>query len=225
MNNKISKINIEVEGVAPLVTNNFGQRIRDQIRLTTITCGGPRRRRSPERLFNEAKYLLPDGSYGFPAAGFKGAMVSAGRFFDDMTMTELREGIRIYGEGPDRLVRLTCSEPTMREDIVRIDIGLEDLRYRPQFDKWSAKVTVGYDSSIVTEDQVIALMDAAGSCGIGEYRPTAPKSNGDYGRFKVVNHWVLSDVEADEFDAQYEEDEIKRQEWRDKNEAQKAGVA
>ncbi len=195
-------VQIEVEGITPLITNNFSEKIKTQIREAQGGKKAAKAPKDPAALYEGAKYLLPDGSYGFPAAGFKGACVSAGRFFNGITMTALRQGIFVHGEGPDQLVRLTgfSDEPIMREDAVRNQTGVVDLRYRPMFENWGATIKVEFIPSILSLDSVISIVDAAGIGGIGEWRPTAPKSNGDYGRFRTVEGGVsiLDEEEAAE---------------------------
>jgi hypothetical protein len=195
-------VQIEVEGITPLITNNFSEKIKTQIREAQAGKKAPKAPKDPAALYEGAKYLLPDGSYGFPAAGFKGACVSAGRFFNGITMTALRQGIFVHGEGPNQLVRLTgfTDEPIMREDAVRNATGVVDLRYRPMFENWGATIKVEFISSILSLDSVLSIVDAAGIGGIGEWRPTAPKSNGDYGRFRTVEGGVsiLDEEEAAE---------------------------
>lgn len=185
-------VQIEIEGLTPLICNNFSEKIKTQIREAQAGKKAAKAPKDPAALYEGAKYLLPDGSYGFPAAGFKGACVSAGRFFNGITMTALRQGIFVHGEGPDQLVRLTgfTDEPIMREDAVRNQTGVVDLRYRPMFENWGATIKVEFIPSLLSLDSVISIVDAAGIGGIGEWRPTAPKSNGDYGRFQTVDGGV-----------------------------------
>lgn len=193
-------VQIEIEGLTPLICNNFSQKMKEKMRLAQSGGKPPKEPKDPAALFEGAKYLLPDGSYGFPAAGFKGACVSAGRFFNGITMTALRQGIFVHGEGPDQLVRLTgfTDEPIMREDAVRNATGVADLRYRPMFENWGATIKVEFISSLLSLDSVISIVDAAGIGGIGEWRPTAPRSNGDYGRFRTIESGVSILEEAPE---------------------------
>ena len=113
-------VEIEVEGLTPLICNNFSEKIKEQIRQAQAGKKKLQLPKNPAELFEGAKYLLPDGSYGFPAAGFKGACVSAGRFFNGVTMTALRQGIFVHGEGPDQVDHLLSRELAVH---VRIDPG------------------------------------------------------------------------------------------------------
>lgn len=180
-------VEIEIVGVTPLIVNHFSQKARDMMAGNQSGVKKPKEPKRPEELFHGAMYLLPDGRHGFIARGFKGAMVSAGRFFNGITMTSLRQSVFVRGEGPEQLIPLIIEEePIMRQDPVRNATGVADLRYRPMYEKWGAKLLIEFVPSVLSVDSVVSLVDAAGIGGVGEWRATAPKSNGDYGRFAVV---------------------------------------
>ena len=66
--------------------------------------------------------------------------------------------------------------------------GVADLRYRAQYWPWSAVLKVQVVSGQFDESSILALVDAAGIGGVGEWRPTSPKSRtGDYGRFQIID--------------------------------------
>ena len=60
-----------------------------------------------------------------------------------------------------------------------------DVRTRPLFNEWAAKVTLGFPVGILTQQDVGSLLQAAGMLiGLGDWRPQRGGSNG---KFKVVN--------------------------------------
>jgi hypothetical protein len=62
-------------------------------------------------------------------------------------------------------------------------MGSTDLRYRPQFDDWSVKITAQVDADILSADILANLVKRAGfGVGIGEWRP---EKGGDFGRFEI----------------------------------------
>ena len=69
--NDMTVVEIEIEGITPLIVTNWSKRAGAMI----YTCGYEPR--SPEQIFEDALYRLPDGSYGYPAVAFKAAMVRA----------------------------------------------------------------------------------------------------------------------------------------------------
>jgi len=71
----------------------------------------------------------------------------------------------------------------MREDMVRVGMGVADIRYRPQFDPWAAKVRIAFNAAAISPEQIANLLDIAGfGVGVGEWRP---EKDGSFGRFHV----------------------------------------
>ena len=57
------------------------------------------------------------------------------------------------------------------------------VRYRPIFDDWSVTFAFMFDAELLDMDDVIALLERAGSVvGIG---PCRPETGGPFGRFSV----------------------------------------
>jgi len=156
-----------------------------------------------------------DGQFGFPARGFKACFVNAANDVE-LQKTQIKRQLRVHGTGEgamnvDALI-LIESDPlpkalwtewdhkyakelevyhkmgiSMREDVVRLANGNADLRYRAIYPNWRTKIPVVYNSRMLSRDQLLALIDAAGfGVGIGEWRPGAPQSqSGQFGCFVV----------------------------------------
>ncbi len=74
----------------------------------------------------------------------------------------------------------------MREDTVRVGMGKADLRFRGMFEKWSAELTITYVPSLLSSGSIVTLIDAGGTGGIGEWRPSKAKT-GSFGTYEVVD--------------------------------------
>lgn len=75
--------------------------------------------------------------------------------------------------------------PVIREDIVRLQGATKapDLRYRPQYDDWSAKILVSFKPAIITEESIANLVQIAGEMiGLCEWRP---EKGGSWGMFRI----------------------------------------
>jgi hypothetical protein len=180
--------NIEVVGVSPVIPHKWSEKslrlMREAQSGTTVKA--KREPKLPEEEGEAALYRLPNGEPGMPATAFKAAMVGAIRLFSGITMVQAKASIFVLGEGPDQLVPIS-GEMKLREDTPRNANGNADLRYRYAFFPWSAVVQVEYLTTLVDESSVVALLDAAGNGGIGDWRPSAPKSHtGTFGRFRVA---------------------------------------
>jgi hypothetical protein len=103
-----------------------------------------------------------------------------------VTQVLLKQAVIVLGEGDEQLVPIEYDEITMREDTPRNANGIADLRYRAQYWPWSAVLRVQTIGKQFDDQSILALVDAAGAGGVGEWRPTSPKSaTGTYGTFAV----------------------------------------
>lgn len=175
---------IDVEGVTPLIVHRFSETAMQAIVDKNMGKTSTRPPKDPVQEFHDSRYLLDGDPDGFPAAGFKAAIIDSARNFPQVTMASLRQSISVLGEGPSQLVAIE-GERTMRQDYVRFGQSSTDVRFRAQYWPWKATIGVQVLQDQLAEDALIALVDAAGFGGIGEWRPSKSKT-GDYGRFQVV---------------------------------------
>jgi hypothetical protein len=181
---------IPIEGTAPLIQNRFSEKARGMMLDRQQGKATEREPKNPEALFEAAMYRLPGERYGHPAVAFKAAIVGGARFFkgSKLTMTGMKVSLFVRGEGPDALVEIESPEPKMREDAVRNATGVADLRYRPSFWPWRAKLQVVFIRSQFNLESLIALVDAGGNVGVGEWRP-------EFGTFKVADDADATEVQ------------------------------
>lgn len=185
---------VQIEGVTPVIPHRWSEKARRMMPGWVPMDGsvpGPRTKEGPRTPREEAEacvYRLPDGRPGIPATAFKAAIVSACRFFKELPMVEAKLLFFVEGIGPDQLVPFEHDgEPVLREDTPRNANGGADLRYRYSFHPWRATLRVHYLPTSITPQSVLALVDAGGNGGVGDWRPSAPKSStGTFGQFKVV---------------------------------------
>lgn len=202
-----SMARIPVEGTAPLIVHKFGAKARQIMLDRQMGQAVQREPKDPEQLFRDSLYPMPplDGAdrYGQPAPAFKAAIVNAARYFkgSKITMELLKTAIFVRGEGGEMLVpllgRMTGDDgaviadpgfavPKMREDVARNATGVADIRFRGEFSPWSAVLDVVFITNLLPVESVVALVDAAGMNGVGEWRPGSKESKtGTYGTWEV----------------------------------------
>ena len=137
-----------------------------------------------EEAFDEA--CRNGARFGFPVTAIKQATISSA-YRNGLTkdMASLRGAFFIAGEGSELLAEVKGSAPTMREDMVRVGMGVADIRFRGEFANWYMDLQVSYNANgAYTLDQIINLINVGGfSCGIGEWRP---EKDGNYGMYHVA---------------------------------------
>lgn len=179
-------VQIPIVGVSPLIPHNWSQKALEHMRSTQAQ--NRTTTRAPKDAAAEAEaaqYHLPDGRYGMPATAFKAAIVGACRLFGGISMVLAKQIIFVNGTGPDQLLPL-IGEYEMREDTPRNANGSPDLRYRYYWFPWKVTLSITFLPSQISMDSIYLLVDAAGHGGVGDWRPSAPKSgSGTYGRFEV----------------------------------------
>ena len=128
-------------------------------------------------------YYTEDGKHGIPAAAFMSAMLQACTDLE-VAKTQIKRNVKLLGD----IFEIENSTPKRRVDNPRRS-GMNstpDVRHRPEFYDWECELMVQFNASNVTPDQIINLINHAGfSVGVGDWRPSAPKSSGNHGMFKV----------------------------------------
>lgn len=171
---------VKVRGTSPLLVSRWSEKALRQIAESQSGAPKTRKRaaRDPQAEYEASSYRIGKG-YGFPAAAFRLASVSACRLVDGLTMTQARSLFRVTED----LVKLEGPGPVMDERPVRLANGSADIRYRARFDEWSTKLTIRFLQSAVSAEQLVNLLVLAGECvGVGELRP---ERGGNYGCFTV----------------------------------------
>ena len=188
-----STLEIPITGVTPLIPHKWSEKAKRMMpghpdKDAAKTVKGPK---NPEEEADACLYYMPQeqgkaARIGMPATAFKAAIIGACRFFEKPTMVEAKQMIFVEGEGPEQLVEITYGSMVLREDTPRNTNGSSDLRYRYALHDWTAVVQVHFPANIITGDSVVTLVDAGGRGGIGDWRPSAPKSyTGTYGTWRV----------------------------------------
>lgn len=179
-------IEVEIIGTEPLIVHRFGDKAKRMFEESQQRGVKKKKEsRDPESDYQESMYRLEDGSHAFPATAFKAAVVGAAREIDGLHMVTLKPIVWIKGEGRERLVRI-IGTPERFDAMVRIAKGASDMRYRAMFPEWSTLLTVTYRSDLLDRSSLLSLFARAGLSGVGEWRPSSPKSaTGGYGTFRV----------------------------------------
>jgi hypothetical protein len=178
------ELEVDIKGITPLITHNWSQKAKQQMLNKQMGIATPKEPKDPAEDYEASRYVLADGSEGFPAAGFKKATIGGARFFSgSITMTALKQMVFVLPDDPvSNLVRINGS-PEPREDMVRLETGVADLRYRAQYTDWSATLRVLFVPSLIKPSSVVALINAGGRVGVGEWRP---ERGGNFGMYEVI---------------------------------------
>jgi len=189
----------EIEGTAPLVIHRFSQKAKNEM-LQKMELGHASRKgakRKPaniETLYNEARYIAPQGWDGFNVSSIRNGLIKACSIVG-MKMTLAKMALFVLADGYDKtepqygLIRI-YGKPERTEMAARVETGAAYVTIRPMYQKWSAKLRIRFDGDMFSFEDVANLLARMGEqVGIGEGRPASKNSAGmGWGTFKIKNH-------------------------------------
>lgn len=183
-----------IEGVAPLVVERFSKKAELMAKMAEGKSAGSKKTRDArdyEKEAEEARYRSAEGWEGMNAAAFRAAMISACRLVG-FKMTLAKLSTFIEADGFDKndgvpLVRIYGESHTYTAH-TRNATGVVDVRSRPMYRSWAAKLRVRYDTDQFKMGDVLNLVSRCGlQVGIGAGRPDSKASAGcGFGLFQVV---------------------------------------
>ncbi len=182
----IQKVVVKVRGMSPLIMHRWDEKTKREMLDKQMKKTVQKQPKDPVQQYEASVYKFEDGRLGFPADAFKKAMIRGAKQLG-LVMTDMRTGFFVHGEycsKDDRELVEISGEVSMREDMVRIGMGTADIRYRGQVPGWATDLTISYNASVVSFDQLVNMLNAAGyGVGVGEWRP---EKDGMFGRFEVI---------------------------------------
>jgi hypothetical protein len=182
----IKEVTIPIVGISPLVVHAWSEKAKKEMEDKQAGKAKNKKHeiRIPAEDYEAAKHKLTDGTDGFPAAGFKAAMVRGAKSCG-LVMKDVQTAFFIKSDDPTRQLVRIYGTAEMHCDPVRVGMGAADLRYRPYYNTWSANLRIEFNSGVISLDQLYQIVKAGGwGGGIGEMRPE--KTKFEYGRWNLA---------------------------------------
>ena len=189
-------LEMTIIGTAPYMQARFGAKAMQAMRAkqeagSTARKGTKREARDFAEDFKQAIHVSSDGWVGIPAPAVRNAMIRACAIVG-FKMTQAKMSVFCESDGLDAvdgspLVKLDAGDPEQSEMTVRNATGVVDIRVRPMWREWQARVRIRFDADQFTPADVYNLLMRAGEqVGIGEGRPFSKDSAGlGFGTFTV----------------------------------------
>lgn len=202
---KFGVTDLIIEGTAPLVVERFSKKAELMAKMAEGASAKNKKNRSArdyDKEAEDARYRSMDGNWeGMNAAAFRAAMISACRLVGfKMTLAKLSTFVEADGFDVNDgvpLVRVYGESHTYTAH-TRNATGVVDVRSRPMYRNWAAKLRVRYDMDQFKMSDVLNLVARCGmQVGIGAGRPDSKSSAGcGFGLFNVVATDRESEVKA-----------------------------
>lgn len=179
---EVRSVALEVTGTADLIQNAFSQKAIEQMLRKHMGISVQREAKKPREAIESATIRNVKGDVCMKPTAFKSAMLSASAELKTFKKTQLRTALFVEGNS----IPITYEQMTPRMDMVRTaGMGRQpDVRFRPSFVDWKARLVLQF-SDTLTVQTVVDLLNRAGHVGIGEWRP---EKNGTNGTFVVTRN-------------------------------------
>lgn len=197
---KLQTATIRIVGTSPLVVHKFSEKAKRMMlekQMKTAKTAA-KDAKSPVADFMGALYwLTPEpgeateaafgkavakgAKFGFPTVGIKASIVAAAYRAELVkNKVSLNGMFHIAGE----LSEIKGVAPVMREDMVRLQTGVADIRYRPEFPAgWYMDLDFTFNAAVLSLEQLVSFVTLGGfAVGIGENRI---EKGGLWGAYKV----------------------------------------
>lgn len=186
-------VGVEIGGRS-YIQNAFNQKAIEQMLRKHMGLTVQRDKKSPRDVIQSAIIRNESDVICIPPVAIKCAMLTASASLKtfERKKTLLKTSLFIVGES----IPFSYDKLVPRMDMVRT-AGMTrapDVRFRPQFVDWKARLLIEYSDTFLQPQSVIDLLHRAGSVGVGEWRP---ERNGTHGTFDVLRAVVDPDEVAD----------------------------
>lgn len=200
---EIQKTTIRIVGDTPLIMHAWSEKAKREMleKQMKKTKTSAREAKNPVEDFIRSMYWLTpmpeemteDGfakaiengaRFGFPVTAFKQAAISAayrmGWTKDKMSL----RGVFFIEGDENQMVEIHSDPPTMMESMVKVGMGVADIRYRGEFRNWWADLQISFNANgQYSFEQIVNIVNTGGYvCGVGEWRP---ERDGQYGMYSV----------------------------------------
>lgn len=193
---KLKTVDLHIVGDSPLIVHAWSEKAKQMILdKQTKKAKVGRDERNPVREYADSLYWISEkpnfdkmsndeimdavehGRFGFPALAFKAAAIDGAYQQGAIEKkTTARGAVFVEGEFAE-----IDGKPQMREDMVRIGMGVADLRYRAEFKEWRTTLKIRLNVGALSVEQMVNLFSIGGfSNGVGEWRPAKDGSNGQF---------------------------------------------
>ena len=179
----LGMIKVQIKGKSPLLMDKFPESVREQILEKQVgKTKGKKTIRDMDWEFENAFHKLPNGNIGFPAQGFKSAMIESTSFVGSKDFSKkLLKGIQIINSEGNDLIEIRYKNISRLKHYPKAG----NTKISPMLEDWECELVIQYDTNNISPQDLVSLLNYAGFYyGIGIWSPRA-KCGGKYGMYEV----------------------------------------
>jgi hypothetical protein len=176
-------LKVQLKGNTTLLMDRFPESIREQILEKQIgRTQGKKQIRNMDLEYENAFHKLPKGGIGFPAQGFKSAMIESTSFVGSKDFSKkLLKGIQIINSEGNDLIPIKYKNISKLRHFPKGG----NIKISPMLEDWECELIIQYDKNNISPQDIVSLLNYAGFYyGIEIWSPRA-KCGGKYGMYEV----------------------------------------
>jgi len=176
-------IKVQIKGKTPLLMDKFPESVREQILEKQVgKTKGKKQLRDMDWEYENAFHKLSNDRIGFPAQGFKSAMIESTSFVGSKDFSKkLLKGIQIINSEGSDLIPITYKKISKLKHYPKAG----NTKISPMLEDWECELVIQYDTNNISPQDLVSLLNYAGFYyGIGIWSPRA-KCGGKYGMYEV----------------------------------------
>ncbi len=183
---EVATMNLKLIGTTPMLQEKMSEDIREQLKNMVTGKGKEKKKiRDLDKEVEQKIHMDAKKNVGFPASGFKKAMVEVAPYLDGMDKKKAKGSFFLIGNLDGDLVSIKFKKKVINKAVGR-DSGINRAPreiWRPEFRDWSCVLNIKYNASQITPDQIVELAKLAGfHIGVGSW---TPQNSGSYGMFTI----------------------------------------
>jgi len=179
----LGMIKVKIKGKTPLLMDSFPESVRKEILEKQIgNTKGKKKLRDLDWEFENAIHRISDDVIGFPAAGFKSAMIESTSFVGSRDFSKkLLKGIQIINSEENDLIPIKYKKLSKLKHYPKDS----NTKISPMLEDWECELHIQFDQNNVSANDLVNLLNYAGFYyGIGIWSPRS-KCGGKYGMYEV----------------------------------------
>ena len=179
----LGMIKVKIKGKTPLLMDSFPESVRKEILEKQIgNTKGKKKLRDLDWEFENAIHRISDDVIGFPAAGFKSAMIESTSFVGSRDFSKkLLKGIQIINSEENDLIPIKYKKLSKLKHYPKDS----NTKISPMLEDWECELVIQFDQNNISPNDLVNLLNYAGFYyGIGVWSPRA-KCGGKYGMYEV----------------------------------------
>jgi len=179
----LGMLKVQLKGNTNLLIDQFPESVRKQIlEKQEGKTKGKKQMRDMDLEYENAFHRLPNGDIGFPAQGFKSAMIESTSFVGAKDFSKkLLKGIQIVNSEGNDLIAIKYKKISKLKHYPKGG----NTKVSPMLEDWECELVIQFDQNNISPNDLVNLLNYAGFYyGIGIWAPRA-RCGGKYGMYEV----------------------------------------